>query len=147
MLIDPLTKLDGVGLQTALYITWPGLIAASKMSRYAATTSSPLMFPSIYFRRHPLLCGEYSSLETEQTAAGAEEDADIMECPVLAVYSVHCAVHCVYTIHCNVHIVLYTVYSVQDNVHCVSSATMPVLGMPSLLFITKLICSISGFIK
>ena len=30
MLIDPLTKLKGVGLQTALYITWPGLIAASK---------------------------------------------------------------------------------------------------------------------
>ena len=31
MLIDPLTKMEGVGLQTALYIAWPGLIAASKI--------------------------------------------------------------------------------------------------------------------
>jgi len=29
LLIDPLTKVPGVGLQTALYITWPGLTAAS----------------------------------------------------------------------------------------------------------------------
>jgi len=37
MLIDPLTKLDGVGLQTALYITWPGLIAASGILFFVAS--------------------------------------------------------------------------------------------------------------
>ena len=29
MLVDPLMKLEGVGLQRALYISWPGLLAAS----------------------------------------------------------------------------------------------------------------------
>jgi len=37
MLIDPLTKLKGVGLQTALYITWPGLIAASGILFFVAS--------------------------------------------------------------------------------------------------------------
>eukprot|EP00092_Neocalanus_flemingeri_P009696 GFUD01010442.1.p1 GENE.GFUD01010442.1~~GFUD01010442.1.p1 ORF type:complete len:486 (+),score=62.98 GFUD01010442.1:259-1716(+) len=37
MLIDPLTKLDGIGLQTALYITWPGLIAASGVLFFVAS--------------------------------------------------------------------------------------------------------------
>lgn len=37
MLIDPLTKLDGVGLQTALYIIWPGLIAASGILFFVAS--------------------------------------------------------------------------------------------------------------
>ena len=30
LLVDPLSKLPGVGLQTALYISWPGLTAISK---------------------------------------------------------------------------------------------------------------------
>ena len=30
LLIDPLAKLRGLGLQTALYIFWPGLIASSE---------------------------------------------------------------------------------------------------------------------
>ena len=30
LLVDPLAKIPGVGLQTALYISWPGLTAASK---------------------------------------------------------------------------------------------------------------------
>merc|ERR1712029_1090230 len=29
LLVDPLSKLPGVGLQTALYISWPGLTAIS----------------------------------------------------------------------------------------------------------------------
>jgi len=37
MLIDPLTKINGVGLQTALYITWPGLIAASGILFFVAS--------------------------------------------------------------------------------------------------------------
>ena len=30
LLVDPLAKLPGVGLQIALYISWPGLTAISK---------------------------------------------------------------------------------------------------------------------
>jgi len=37
MLIDPLTKMNGVGLQTALYISWPGLIAASGILFFVAS--------------------------------------------------------------------------------------------------------------
>jgi len=37
MLIDPLTKMEGVGLQTALYIAWPGLIAASGILFFVAS--------------------------------------------------------------------------------------------------------------
>ena len=37
LLIDPLAKLQGLGLQTALYIFWPGLIASSESSNYYDT--------------------------------------------------------------------------------------------------------------
>ena len=30
LLVDPLSKIPGVGLQTALYISWPGLTAISE---------------------------------------------------------------------------------------------------------------------
>ena len=41
MLVDPITKLGGVGLQTALYIFWPGLIAASKNAFYSLDIQNP----------------------------------------------------------------------------------------------------------
>ena len=34
LLVDPLSKLPGVGLQTALYISWPGLTAISKSEKF-----------------------------------------------------------------------------------------------------------------
>ena len=34
LLVDPLAKLPGVGLQIALYISWPGLTAISKTLSY-----------------------------------------------------------------------------------------------------------------
>ena len=33
LLVDPLSKLPGVGLQTALYISWPGLTAISESDK------------------------------------------------------------------------------------------------------------------
>ena len=33
LLVDPLSKIPGVGLQTALYISWPGLTAISELHR------------------------------------------------------------------------------------------------------------------
>ena len=35
LLVDPLAKIPGVGLQTALYISWPGLTAASKRHNFS----------------------------------------------------------------------------------------------------------------
>ena len=47
LLIDPLAKIPGLGLQTALYIFWPGLTASSESSTLHFYSESSL--PSLRF--------------------------------------------------------------------------------------------------
>ena len=67
LLVDPLAKMPGVGLQTALYISWPGLTAASETHFQSRKLLYNCPFTFHYFRWcsvPPFWC---ISVENQQT--------------------------------------------------------------------------------